>query len=195
MDELGKVDLAHHGGHDVGVFQVEVVVGAIEIGGHHGNVVGAVLQVVALAHLEAGNLGDGVLLVGVLQRAGQEAVLLHGLGRVLGIDTGAAQKEQLLDAMGIGLGDDVALDLHVHHDEVGTVEHVGHDAAHKGCGQHHCIGLLLVEEGLDSILVGQVQLFVTSANEIRVAPLLEVVPYGRTYKAVVACHINLTFFT
>ena len=46
---------------------MEVVVGAIEVGGHHGNVVGAVLQVVALAHLEAGNLGNGVLLVGVFQ--------------------------------------------------------------------------------------------------------------------------------
>ena len=43
MDELCQIDLAHHGGHDVGVLQVEVVVGAIEVGGHHGNVVGAVL--------------------------------------------------------------------------------------------------------------------------------------------------------
>ena len=153
VNELGQIDLAHHGGHHVGVLQVEVVVGAVEIGGHHGNVIGAVLQVVALAHLQAGNLGNGVLLVGVLQRAGEEAVLLHGLGSVLGVDARAAQEEQLLHAMGVGLGDDVALDLHVHHDEVGTVEHIGHDATNKGSSQYNSIGLFFVEEGLHSILI------------------------------------------
>ena len=176
------------------ILQMEVVVGTIQVGGHNGNVVGAVLQVVALAHLQAGNLGNGILLVRVLQRAGEEAVLLHRLGSVLGIDACGTQEEEFLDTMGVGLGDDVALDLHVHHDEVGTVEHVGHDAAHKGCRQHHCIGLFLIEEGLDSVLVGQVQLLMASANEIRVAPLLEVVPYGRTYKAIVACYVDFTFF-
>ena len=104
------------------VLQMEVVIGTIEVGGHHGNIVGAVLQVVALAHLQAGNLGDGVLLVGVLQRAGQEAVLLHGLRCVLGIDAGAAQEEQFLHAMGVGFTDHVALNLHVHHNEVSTIQ-------------------------------------------------------------------------
>ena len=146
------------------VLQMEVVVGSIEVGGHHGYVVGAVLQVVALAHLQSGYLGYGILLVGVFQRAGQEAVLLHRLGSVLGIDAGAAQEEEFLHAMGVGLADDIALDLHVHHDEVGTVEHIGHDATHKGSGQHHCIRLFLIKELLDSILVGQVQFLVAPAN-------------------------------
>ena len=42
---------------------MEVVVGAVEVGGHDGDVVGAVLQVVRLAHLQSGNLSDSVLLV------------------------------------------------------------------------------------------------------------------------------------
>ena len=170
---------------------MEVVVGAVEVGGHHGNVVGAVLQVVALAHLQAGNLRDGILLVGVLQRAGEETVLLHGLWCILGIDAGAAQEEQLFDAMGISLTDNIALDLHVHHDEVGTVEHVGHDATHKGSSQHHCIGPFLIEEGLHCVLVGQVQFLMASANEVGVASLQKVIPNGRTHKAVVACNVYL----
>ncbi len=89
MDEFGEVNLAHHGRHNMAVLQMEVVVGAVEVGGHYGNIIGAVLQVVALAHLQACNLGNGILLVGIFQRAGQQTVLLHRLGSVLGIDAGA----------------------------------------------------------------------------------------------------------
>ena len=67
MNELGQIDLAHHSWHHMAVLQVEVVVGTIKIRRHHSNIVGAILQVVALAHLQAGNLGNGILLVGVLQ--------------------------------------------------------------------------------------------------------------------------------
>ena len=158
------------------ILQVEVVVGAIEVGGHHGNIVGAVLQVVALAHLEARNLGNSVLLVGVLQGRGKQAVLLHGLGCVLGVDAGGAQEEQLFYSVSVGLGDDVALDLHVHHDEVSTVEHVGHDAAHEGCGQDNCIGTLFIEERLDLVLVSQIQFFMTAAHEVGVTTLFQIVP-------------------
>ena len=176
------------------VLQMEVVVGAIEVGGHHGNIVGAVLQVVALAHLQASNLGNGILLVGVLQRAGQQAVLLHRLGSILGVDAGAAQEEEFLHAMGIGLADHVALDLHVHHDEVCSIEHIGHNATHKGSGQHHSIQLFFIKELLDSVLVGQVQFLVAAANKVGVTSLQQVVPDDRTNKAVVACYVYFRCF-
>ena len=75
VDELGEVDLTHHGWHDMRIFEVEVVVGSIEIGGHHSDEVGAVLEIVGLAHLESGYLGDGILLVGVLQGRREQTVL------------------------------------------------------------------------------------------------------------------------
>ena len=76
------------------------------------------------------------------------------MGCVLGIDAGGAEEEKLLDAMGVGFRDDIALDLHVHHDEVGTIEHIGHDAADKGCGKDYGIGALFIEEATDSDLIG-----------------------------------------
>jgi len=106
----------------VAVLQVEVVVGTIQVGGHHGYVVGAVLEVVALAHLQTGYLGNGILLIGILQRAGKQTILLHRLWCVLGIDAGAAQEEEFLHAMGVGFTDHVALNLHIHHDEVSTIQ-------------------------------------------------------------------------
>ena len=41
--QLGQVGLAHHGRHHVAVLQMEVVVRAIQVGGHHGNIVSAIL--------------------------------------------------------------------------------------------------------------------------------------------------------
>ena len=42
---FARIHLAHHGRHHVAVLQMEIVVGAIEVGGHHGNVVGAVRRI------------------------------------------------------------------------------------------------------------------------------------------------------
>ena len=49
---------------------------------------GAVLAVVAPAHLDAGDLGQGVGPVGGLKRAGEEVVLGDGLRGELGVDAG-----------------------------------------------------------------------------------------------------------
>ena len=59
--------LADKCGKHVALFEVEVVAGAIEVGGHDANKVGAVLQVVAFAHFDARYLGNRVGLVGILK--------------------------------------------------------------------------------------------------------------------------------
>ena len=131
VNELCQVDFAHHGRHHVAVFKVEVVVRTVKICGHHGEIVGAVLQVVAFAHLEACNLCDGVFLVGVLKFAREEGVLLHWLRGVLRVDACRAEEQKFLYVVGVGLAEHVALDFHVHHHEVCTVERVCHDSTDK----------------------------------------------------------------
>lgn len=54
----------------------------------------AVLGTVMLAELEPGNLGDGIRLVGRLQRAGQETFLRHRLRRVLRVDAEEPRKRR-----------------------------------------------------------------------------------------------------
>ena len=68
------------------VLKMEIIVGTIEVGRHHGNIVGAILQVVRLAHLQSGNLRDSILLIGVFQFRCQQTVLRHRLRSVFRIN-------------------------------------------------------------------------------------------------------------
>ena len=153
VDELGQINLAHHGRHHVAVFQVEVVVRSVKVCGHHGDVVGAILQVVAFAHLEARNFRNGVFLVRVFEFACEERVFFHGLRSIFRINAGRAKEQKLLNVVCICLAEHVALDFHVHHHEIGTVERVRHNAADKGRREHNGIRAFLVKKFLDSVLV------------------------------------------
>ena len=176
------------------VLQVEVVVGPIEVGWHHGDVVGAILEVVALTHLQSCYLGDGILLVGIFQRRGEQRVLPHRLRRILRIDAGRSEEEQLLHLVAIGTVDDVALHLQVLHDEVGAVERVGHDATHEGSREHDRLGAFGLEKLLHGPLVREVELGMGSSHEVVVASVLQVLPDGRTDQSTVAGDINLGIF-
>jgi hypothetical protein len=90
------VELADQRRDDVAVGEVEVVARAIEVGGHHAAEVGAVLPVVGFAQLDAGDLGDGVGLVGGFQRAGEQRRFRHRLLGETRVDAGAAEEQQAL---------------------------------------------------------------------------------------------------
>ena len=93
VNKFRQVYLAHHGRHNVTVFQMEVVVWSVEVGRHHGDIVCAVLQIVRLAHLQSGYLGYGIFLVGIFQWRCEQTVLLHRLRSILGVYTRRAQEE------------------------------------------------------------------------------------------------------
>jgi hypothetical protein len=77
------VELPNERGQHVRILQIEVVARPIQIGRHHRDRVEAVLPGVGLAQLHAGNLGDGIRLVGRLERAGQQGALRDRLWREL----------------------------------------------------------------------------------------------------------------
>ena len=166
MYQSGKIYLAHHGRHNVRILQMEVVVRTIQIGWHHSYIIGAILQVVALAHLKTRNLGYSILFVGVFKGRCKQSILLHRLRRVLGIYTGRTKEEQLLYPMTISVANDIALHLHVLHDKVGSIERVCHNATHKSGCKYNGIGALGIEESLNCILVGKVEFGMGSAYKI-----------------------------
>ena len=56
--------------------------------------------------------------------------------------------------MEIALFYDIALHLHVLHNEVCTIQRVRHDTTNEGCSQHDSIGFLFIKESLHSKLIG-----------------------------------------
>ena len=148
---------------------VVVVVGAVEVGGHHGDVVRAVLTVEELTVLEAGDLGKGVGFVGLLQLAGEQAAFLHRLRGHAGINATAAQKEEFFALVFPGSVDDIHLEDHVVVHEVREGALVGYDPSDLGGRQKYVFRLLGSEEGLYGVLPREVQLLVRPGDDVGVA--------------------------
>jgi len=111
----------------MGVLQIEVVVGAIEVGRHGGQVAGAILTVVGTAHGNPGNLSHCVCIVGRLQRPGEQAFLFHRLWRHLRINAGAAEEKKPFHTGQVCIMDHVVLDHQVIVNEFRWIAVVGHD--------------------------------------------------------------------
>ena len=170
---LGFVETADEGRQHVAVLGMVVVVGPVEVGGHHGDVVCAVLAVEELAVLEAADLGQSIGLVGLLQFTGQQAAFFHRLGSHARIDAAGAQELEFLTTVLPRRMNHVHLQDHVVVHKVGQRALVGHNAAHLGGRQEHVLGVLLFKEGFYLILPREVQLLVRPSNDIGVTLALK----------------------
>jgi hypothetical protein len=155
---LGFVRLVQQGRDHVTRGRIEVVAWPVEVRRHGRDEVAAVLTPVGLAQFQAGNLGNGVPLIGRLQRAGQEGVFRHRLGRVARIDAGRAEKQQLLDPAAPGAMDDVGLDRQIVVDELGRPAVVRLDAADRRGRHDDRLGPHVGQPGLDVALAPEIDL-------------------------------------
>ena len=87
--------------------------------------------------------------------------------------------------MSVCLADDVALNLHVHHNEISAIKRVRHDASHEGSCQHDSVRSLLIEEFPYGMLVSQIQFLMSSFHQIRVASTQQIVPYRTSHQSFV----------
>ena len=65
-----------HGRQHMAAFQIKVIIGAIQVRGHYSDIVGTILQVEALAHFQPRYFGEGVWLIRIFQRGGEESICL-----------------------------------------------------------------------------------------------------------------------
>src|SRR5690606_40323097 len=94
----------------------------------------AVLPVVGVAELDAGDLGDGVRLVRVFERARQQVLLADRLRTVSRVDAGRAQEQHALHAGLHRAVHEIGLDGQVLVQELASIGVVGVDAADLGGG-------------------------------------------------------------
>ena len=98
------------------------------------------LTSVEFAELQPGDLGDGVGFVGRLERAREERLFLDRLRGELGINAGAAQKEDPFHPRLIGRLYEIRGDHEVVVEEVGGPGVVGVDTADFGGGDDDGLG-------------------------------------------------------
>src|SRR5262249_56180310 len=86
---------------------MEIVAGAVKIGGHRRYEVAAVLATVGLTKPDPGDLGDRIGFVGRLQRSGQQCRFGDWLGSVARINARRAEEQKFFDTRAVRSMDDV----------------------------------------------------------------------------------------
>src|SRR5947207_2018000 len=111
---------------------METVSRSVQIGRHDAAVVPPELPVETLTELDPSDFGNGIRLIRRLQGAGKQAILPDRLRCKLGIDAGAAQKEQSLNIVVVRRPDQISLDNEIVPNEVGWPGIVCGNAANSG---------------------------------------------------------------
>ncbi len=158
--------------------EIEIVRRTVQIGRHEREKIAAVLAIIIFTQLQAGDLGNGIGLVGLFQLTAQQVFLFQWLRRQFGIDARAAEKKQFFYFILVRRMDNIGGDQQVVIDKLGAISVVGQYAAHLGRGDDHHLRPLLVKKGFDVLLPAQVQ-FSERARDDPAAALSAEQPHKR----------------
>lgn len=147
----------NQGREDVAVLQIEGVVEAVQVGGHGGNEIVAVLALVRFAHFQTGDFCDGVGLIRRLEFAGEKIVFLDRLRRHFRIDTRRSEKEQLFYAVRMRCVYHIILYRQVLKYEFTAIHIVGVNTAHARRRQKYIFRPLGLEKLLDIRLTREIE--------------------------------------
>src|ERR1700730_4026817 len=139
------MEAANECSRDVTVGGMIVVTGAIKVGWHHRDEIRSELSPERFAQLDARYFRHRIPFVGRLERSGQQEVFGHRLWRVLRVDAGRTEKEQLFHPGIVGGPDDVCRDDKVVADEIGRKTAIGVNAPYPRGGKYDRVRFFLKE--------------------------------------------------
>ena len=174
----------------VAVFGMVVVVGSIEVCGHHADIVGAVLPVEEFAILKAADFGQRIGLVGLLERAREQASFGHWLGCQTRIDARRSEEFQLLAAVLPSRVDHIHLENHILVHKVRQSRLVSHYAAHLRRRQENVFGPLFSKELLHLLLPCQIKLLMGPCDDIRISLPLQLAHNGASHHPAMPRNVN-----
>lgn len=161
---------------------------AVQVGWHHRTVVAAVLPVVGLAQFNPGDLGDGIRLVGRLQRSLQQLAFRHRLPCQFRIDTGRTEKQQFVHVVQVRGVNNVALYHHVFINKIRRIRVVGDNAAYFRRRQINLVDTRPGKERLYRTPVEQIQLIAGAQYQFHVAALRKLPYNGGSHHPAMARH-------
>ncbi len=171
-----------------------IVIGSIEIGWHHRDIIRTILPVQKLAVFQTGNLCQSIGFVGFLQFPGKQTVLPHGLGCHPGIDAGGSQELQLPAAMFPGTVNHIHRKHHIVIHEIRQSVVVGHNPTHLGRCQKYICRPLRGKEILHRPLAAQIKFPVSAGEQIPISLLFQFPHNGGTHHSPMSGHIYLRVF-
>ncbi len=170
---------------------MKIVIDPVKIGRHHRSIIGAILSIVRFTQLYSRNFGQGIRLIGRLKHTGEQRILTHRLGHILGINTGTAKKQQPFHPAAVGRIDHVGFDHHVDVNKLGRISIIGMDTTHPGRGKDHIVRLLLGKKTLNHCLVGEVQLLMGPGDHLAKPTRRQLSCNGRTDQPAMTSDIYL----
>ena len=181
-----------HGWQHMRSLQVEIIIRPIQIGRHHGNIVSPVLQVITLAHLDPGNLGNRIRFIRIFERRSKQAILRHRLRSVSRINASTPQEQEFLYLIQIRSMNHIVLNHQILVNKVGAVTAVRHNSSDMGGRQEHIFRLLNRKEIMNGLLVGQIQFHMRTQDKIRIPFCLQILQDGGTDQAPMTCYKYFT---
>ena len=142
----------------MGMLRMVIIIGAVEIGGHHADIIRAILPVQVFTIFQPGNLGQGICLIGLFQGTGKKAALRHRLGSHSGVNAGTSQKHQLLHLIYKSTVNHIHFQNHIIVHKVSRMIAVGYDTAHFRCRQKYVLRFFLTKKLFHLLLIAKVQL-------------------------------------
>ena len=184
------MEFADQGGQHMGVLQIKIITGSVQVGGHQADGIEAVLLMIGLTHLNARDLGHRIPLIGGLQLTGKQMLFLHGLGGKFWINAGGTKEEELLAPALMGCINDVGLDQEIVADKIGRQAVIGMDAADLCRRKKDILRPIVGKERMDSSLICQVQFSMGAGQDLAATYLFQSTADGGTNQAPVTCNID-----
>ena len=188
------MEAADQGGQDMRVLGIEVIERPVEVGWHAADEITLVLMAVALAELDACDLGDAVGGVGFFHRAGEQAVLANRDFSGLGVDAGAAEEEELRHTKVGCCLDDIVLNREVFDEELDRLLKIGGNASHSRGRIHDIVRTLGFKKNSHGGAIHQVQFLPRAGEDVLKSGPLEAPHDGAPDHSAMPGHKNLRFF-
>ncbi len=151
------MEFPDHCRQNMGVLEVKIVIGPVQVCRHNRDKVRAVLFIVVSAELDRCDLRYSIRLIRRLERSGQKAFLFHRLGSELRIYAGRAEVEKFCRVKLVCSMDHIRCDHDIVVDEISLIRAVGQNTADSGCSKKNIFWPFLFKKSLNISLTGKIK--------------------------------------
>ena len=167
---------------------MKIITGTVEISRHDATEIGAVLAVVALAQLDAGNLSHRIGFIGRLERTAQKILLAHRLRRTTRIDAGRSKKQQTFYLVAPSMVDYVGFYLQIGANKFCRIAVVGMNSSNAGCCQIDGVNIVFIKKRIYLRSITEIKFLTAAQDQLTVASFTKCAHQSGTDHPAMTCN-------